>query len=358
MISLVQRRLKSLRLDAFLFITSEVVRSPFARRVSGFSGSDASVLVTRDEAHIFTDARYALQVTEECSGFVTHIANKTLNALASFLTRKEITTVGIDSGRMTIQVLSRLQKKAPKVRFVPAKDTFLESLRIIKSPVERMLTAAAARIASEACEHVLKKGLADRQEWSIAADMEHEFRMNGAERPSFDTIVASGARSALPHGKATEKVIARGDLVVLDYGCVYEGYCSDETVTCVVGAPTPEQRRIHEAVRDAHDAAIDALKPGVACSEVDRVARKTIEKAGYGNRFIHGLGHGVGLEVHEPPRISPLGRGTLEEGMIFTIEPGIYIEGFGGVRLESLVCMRRTGPVILSGMSKELHITQ
>jgi Xaa-Pro aminopeptidase len=322
--------------------------------VSGFTGSDAIIVITRDEAHIFTDGRYEVQTAAECPAFITHIGARKLDMAARFLLRKKCETVGVESFRITLHALSELQKKAPAVRFIPAKERFLEALRIIKSPKETDLIVRAADIASKGCDYVVKKGLGGRTERLVAADMEYVFGTNGAERPSFDTIVASGARSALPHGKASEKVIEPGDLVVIDYGCVYQGYCSDETVTCVVGEPTSEQTRIHGVVRDAHDAAVDVLKPGVRSRDVDAAARRVIEKAGFGDRFTHGLGHGVGLEVHEAPSISPMAKGRLKEGMFFTIEPGIYIEGFGGVRLESLVYMTGSGPVIVSGMSKDL----
>ena len=190
----------------------------------------------------------------------------------------------------------------------------------------------------------------------MAVVLESSFRRNGGHAIAFDTIVASGPRSALPHGKASDKVIGTGELVIIDFGCRFEDYNSDETVTCVVGSPSSEQRKIHAAVYKAHMKAIDFLKVGVRAKDVDKIARQAIDKAGYGKYFLHGLGHGLGLEVHEPPYLSPLGKGTIEEGMVFTIEPGIYLEGVGGVRLESLVFMDRDGPSILSRMPKDLLV--
>ena len=146
----------------------------------------------------------------------------------------------------------------------------------------------------------------------------------------------------------------KGELIIIDYGCRLDGYNSDETVTCVVGPPSSEQRKMYQIVRDAHDRAIESLKEGVRAKEVDKIARESIDKAGFGKYFLHGLGHGLGLEVHEPPYLSPLGRGVISPGMVFTIEPGVYVEGLGGVRLESLVYMDRNGPEILSGMPKDL----
>jgi len=166
--------------------------------------------------------------------------------------------------------------------------------------------------------------------------------------------VAAGERSALPHARPSERVIGRGELVIIDYGCRVNGYHSDETITCVTGEPGDEQKRIHQVVYAAHNSALEAVRAGMKVRDLDSIARRIIEEAGFGRFFLHGLGHGVGLEVHEPPRLSPSGMGLLQEGMVFTIEPGVYLEGFGGVRLESLVFLSETGPEILSEMPKEL----
>ena len=188
----------------------------------------------------------------------------------------------------------------------------------------------------------------------MAAELEMEMRRNGAEAVAFESIVASAERSALPHAEPTDRVIGKGELVIIDYGCRLDGYHSDETVTCITGKPSAEQKKIHKAVYDAHMRALDAVKPGMHAREIDAVARRSIAASGYGKYFLHGLGARRRTRNPRAAFLVPAGRGTLEEGMIFTIEPGVYIENLGGVRLESLVYLDRQGPEILSEMPKDL----
>lgn len=351
-----QGRLRRLGVDALLFNTSEIVPSTNLRYLTGFTGSDASLLVTRSECSLFTDGRYKTQAHEEVPGFQIHVVRRKLDALARALRRARARRLGIESPRVSNEFVTLLARKAPQIEIVGINRRFLEQLRIRKAPEESSKIEKAAEIASRSCEQLLKSRLAGRREGDVADELGTLFRRNGAQGTAFDTIVASGARSAMPHGKASDKVLRRGDLVVIDFGCRFEDYNSDETVTCVVGSPSSEQRKIHAAVYNSHMKAIDSLKAGVRAKDVDQIARQAIDKAGYGKYFLHGLGHGLGLEVHEPPYLSPLGKGMIEEGMVFTIEPGIYLEGVGGVRLESLVFMDRDGPRILSRMSKDLLI--
>jgi Xaa-Pro aminopeptidase len=347
-------RLQRLGVDALLFNTSEVLASFNVMYLSGFTGSDAAILLTRTERHLFTDGRYKTQAKQEASGFAVHVERNKIDALARALTKAGVLRLGVESPRITHQFAAELQKRAKKVELVPLRREVLENLRIQKSTDERDKIERAASIASSACSEVIGNGLAGKTESEVAAELELLFRRKGASGIAFDTIVASGERSALPHGTATEKVIQRGELVVVDFGCRFEGYRSDETVTCIVGSPTADQKKIHRAVYDAHMKALDAAKEGVKVRWLDSVARQSIEKAGYGKYFIHSLGHGLGLETHEPPYLSPKGRGVLKQGMVFTIEPGIYIEGTGGIRLESLVYLSATGPEVLSEMPKDL----
>jgi len=250
--------------------------------------------------------------------------------------------------------VTQLLRRLPELEIVLLKRKFVEGLRIHKTAEERAKLSEAAAIASTACRKIIDGGLVGKRETEVAGELEALFRSAGAEGIAFDTIVASGERSALPHGKASERVIGQNQLVVIDFGCRFEGYNSDETVTCFTGSPSSVQLKIHQAVYDAHMKALDAAKVGARARGLDGVARQSIEEAGYGKYFLHGLGHGVGMEIHEPPYLSPRGRGFLEEGMVFTIEPGIYVEGMGGVRLESLVFLDRTGPELLSQMPKDL----
>jgi Xaa-Pro aminopeptidase len=266
----------------------------------------------------------------------------------------KVLKVGIEASRVSYEFVTTLVRKTSGLEVVPLKRDFLENLRIRKTLEEKDCILKAATIASRACREVLKAGIVGKREADVAARLESLFRANGADGIAFETIVASGERSALPHGAATDKVIKKGELVIVDFGCRLQGYHSDETVTCVSGRATADQKKIFDAVYSAHMNALESLRDGVRAREVDRIARQAIDKAGLGKYFLHGLGHGVGLEIHEPPFLSPKGRGFLKEGMVFTIEPGVYIEGVGGVRLESLVYLEADSPLILSGMPKKL----
>ncbi len=346
-------RLVRLGVDALLFTTSEVTASTNLRYLTGFTGSDAAILLTRTERHFFTDGRYRFQSRQETSGVHIHVERSKLDALVRTAKRLGLRRLGIEGARISYQFAHELASRAD-VELIPLKREFIESLRIRKSPEEKALIKKAAAIASKSCKTVIDQGLLGRKESEVAAELENLFRKNGASGIAFDTIVASGERSALPHGSPSEKVIQKGDLVILDYGCALSGYRSDETVTCKIGKPTKEEQRLYKAVKNAHDKAMHAAKVGVKARDLDKIARDTIDKEGLGNFFMHGLGHGLGLETHEPPSVSPRGRGALEEGMVFTIEPGVYVEGVGGVRLESLVYLAADGPEILSGMEKSL----
>ncbi|MDQ7783232.1 MAG: aminopeptidase P family protein [Desulfomonilaceae bacterium] len=351
---LLHRRLASLGVDAVLFNTSEVVPSTNLRYLSGFCGSDASLLITRTERLLFTDGRYKTQAKEQVTGFRIRVVRNKPAALAGALKSSGVKRLGIESPRISYEFVTRLARRVPGVEIVPLKERFLEEFRICKADWERERIKRAAEIASEACREVVEAGLEGRRECDVAADIEAGFRVKGAERVAFETIVASGVRSALPHGTATARRIERNDPVIIDFGCRYEGYCSDETVTCVVGTAASEFVNIHSAVYDAHMKALDAAREGMKARDLDRVARESIEKAGFGKYFMHGLGHGVGMEIHEPPHVSPRGRGVLKVGMVFTIEPGVYIEGIGGVRLESLVYLGTDGAEVLCQMPKDL----
>ncbi|RQW77102.1 MAG: M24 family metallopeptidase, partial [Geobacter sp.] len=212
----------------------------------------------------------------------------------------------------------------------------------------------SAAIASAALLHVLTQVKPGAVERDIALALEFSLKQAGADDKSFDFIVASGPRGALPHGKASDRVIGTGELVTIDFGGIYRGYCSDETVTVAVGEPDARQREIYGIVKDAHDLAIAAAKPGISFRDLDGKARAYIDAKGYGRYFGHGLGHGVGLEVHEKPVVSSRGEGVAEEGMVFTIEPGIYIPDWGGVRIEDTVVVERDGCRTLTKVPKEL----
>ncbi len=350
----IHQHLGRLGVDGVLLNTSEVLASANLRYLTGFTGSDASVLLTKTERSLFTDGRYKTQAHQQAKGFAVRVVRRKIDALASAIKKARIRRLGIEPSRVSHEFVMALSRKIGDVEIVPVRRTFLERMRVSKTPREMETIQIAARTASRVCRRIVDSGLRGMTEKAVAAGLEHGFRLEGADGLAFTTIVASGDRSALPHASASDKVISSGDLVIMDYGCLHEGYNSDETVTCCVGKPSAEQKRVHAAVYEAHMRALDSVAVGRRVRDVDRAARESLAKAGYGKYFIHGLGHGIGLEIHEPPSLSPGGTGILEEGTVFTIEPGVYLEGFGGVRLESLVYLGSSGPEILSEMPKDL----
>ncbi len=348
------KRLGRLGADALLFNTSETLASLNVSYLTGFTGSEASVLITRNERHLFTDGRYKTQATQQSPEFQVYVVRNRLDALSRALRGAGIRRLAIEAPRVSHEFVTSLIRKMPELELVPFRRNFLERLRIHKTAEEKLKIKQAADIAALACREIVSKGLEGKTEVEVAAALEFEMRRRGAEGIAFETIVVAGERSALPHGQPSDRTIKRDELVIIDYGCRVEGYHSDETVTCITGVPSSRQKDIYRAVHEAHMRALEAVKPGVSVRKIDLAARSVIDEAGYGRYFLHGLGHGVGLEIHEPPYLSPRGRGPVEEGMVFTIEPGVYVEGFGGVRLESLVYLHRDGPELLSEMPKEL----
>lgn len=341
-------------IDAMLFTTSEITESVNLRYFTGFTGSDAALLITPSERHFITDGRYGSQAKEQTSGLHIHVERSKLDALVRLLRKFKVENLGVEAGRLSYQFAREIERRAKTV-LTPLKPQFIANLRIRKTPEELAIISQAAAIASAACEELLSEGLIGKQEIVVARRLEELFIQGGADGVAFNTIVASGMRSALPHGVASEKPIQKGELVILDYGCTLKDYHSDETVTVKTATkPTKEEAHLVRAVQTAHDAALAAAVPGVKAADLDKVARESLRKEGYGQYFTHSLGHGLGLEVHEPPSLSPRGQGDLQEGMVFTIEPGIYIEGVGGARLESLVYMSADGPKVLSKMKKKL----
>jgi Xaa-Pro aminopeptidase len=341
-------------LGGILFCTSESIISTNVRYVSNFSGSDACILITQTEAHLFTDGRYKTQAKVESGGFHVHVVQDKAEAIGRTLKRLSGTRIGIEASRVSYDFVLLLKKKIPYINFEPINKRKLEDFRALKTNEEMEIIRKASGIASDACRELIEQGVVGRRENDLAASLEGLYRRKGAEGSSFDTIVVSGIRSALPHGKPTDKVVERNEFITIDYGCKFQGYCSDETISGFSGTPDNMQRKVHEAVYEGHMRSLDAVKVGMSCKRIDAIARDTIAEKGFGRYFLHGLGHGVGMEIHESPRLSPMSTRFLEEGMVFTIEPGIYIEGFGGVRLESLVFLSSSGPEVLSRMPKEL----
>jgi len=328
---------------------------PNIRFLTGFTGSDGALVLGRDRGWFLTDSRYTTQASLEVTGVEVVEYRLKKEGIAALLTAELITKAGFEAEHTTVSFSQTLHETLPEVDLIPI-GIELDDLRIIKGADELQLLAKSAAIASQAflgIMEMIKPGVRERD---IALELEFAMKRGGADEKSFDFIVASGPRGALPHGKASDKVIQSGELVTIDFGAVYSGYCSDETVTVAVGVPDSRQIEIYSIVKDAHDKALEAVKPGITLKELDDIARGFIEEKGYSDYFGHGLGHGVGLEVHEKPTVSFRSDQTAEEGMVFTIEPGIYIPDWGGVRIEDTVVVTKDGWQMLTRVPKELMI--
>jgi Xaa-Pro aminopeptidase len=348
-----REHLVTTRFDALL-----ISHLPNIRYLCGFTGSAGLLLMEEGCSVFFTDVRYDTQAHQEVKGAKVVIARKAvLTALGEFLgARRKRTrgwTIGLEAEHFTIAEENRLtQIKPAGVRLKDA-PFLIERARMIKDSDElqriRAAVALGAKLFDRAVE-VIRPGV---KETEVAADMELAARRGGAEEMSFPTIIASGARSALPHGRASEQAIARGGFVVCDFGVILSGYCSDQTRTVWVGPVPKDARPAYEAVREAQQAAIDAVRPGIPTGEVDAAARKVLRKAGLGRYFTHSTGHGVGLEIHEMPRVADGQREILQPGMVITIEPGVYVPGKWGVRIEDMVAVTASGCEVMTPTSKD-----
>lgn len=346
-INIVRNILYDRDLDAILIYKPEN-----RRYVSGFTGTTGFAIITRSEAKFITDFRYIQQAEEQCKDYdIIEISRS--EPLTNIIEKLDISRLGVEEDFFTYGHYLDLNSKLSKVSMV-ALEGELTKLRSIKTKEELQYIAKAASLADEAFAHVLKLILPGVEERDIALELEFFMRKNGATNASFNFIVASGVRSSLPHGVASKKVIEKGDFVTLDYGCIYEGYCSDMTRTVVVGKANERQKEIYSLVLKAQETALEAVKPGITGKQLDKIARHIIEEKGYGEYFGHGLGHGVGLEIHELPHVNMMGDTPLEPGMVITIEPGIYVPNFGGVRIEDLVVVKDDGYNVLSKTPKEL----
>ncbi|GAB3075253.1 M24 family metallopeptidase [Corynebacterium aquatimens] len=340
------------RIDAYL------VTDPInIRYLSGFSGSNGALLVNKNlTASIATDGRYTTQIAQEVPDIEATITRDCPKALLDSVPGG--TRVGFDANQVTVASFEKLKKAAPDdVTLVPVTGV-VEDVRLIKDDFEiRKLTEAAA-IADEALKGLIDAGelRAGRTERAIAADLEYRMRMLGAERPSFDTIVASGPNGALPHYAAGDRELSDGDLVTIDFGAHYRGFNSDMTRTFAVGNTTEFTKEIYDIVLEAQLAGVKVAREGTALKEVDKACRDVIEAAGYGEYFVHSTGHGIGLEVHEAPAASTKSTGVLKIGMTLTVEPGIYVPGKGGVRIEDTLVITSGAPTIITTTSKELTI--
>jgi Xaa-Pro aminopeptidase len=336
--------------EGILFFSPENIRY-----LSGFSGSEGYLFVGEDEKILLVDSRYITQAHEEARGCRISLVEKGIEGVAMHVSSLELERLGFESRGISVALFEQLQERLHMVELVPLKNE-LERLRGLKTSEEIALMQRAVEIAEGAWKQVLERVKPGTGEDLLALKLEYEMKKGGAEGIAFDVIVASGPRTALPHAQPTKRAIETGDFVLFDFGSRYRGYCSDETCTVIAGQATTEQRRIYGIVKDAHDQAIELVRPGAKLAEIDAAARDHIDQKGYGEHFGHGTGHGVGLAVHEWPAVGKDSRDVVEEGMVFTIEPGIYIPGWGGVRIEDMVLVISGGCEILTTISKDLMI--
>ncbi|KRQ86846.1 putative peptidase [Caloramator mitchellensis] len=322
--------------------------------LSGFTGHESFSVILKDKAYFLTDGRYIEQANAEVVGYeVIEYKPPIHNAIKELLLENNVKVLGIEEDRMTYSDYFTYKELLEDIQIVKLSQT-IEKLRMIKEEEEIELIAKAASIADMAFEHIIKFLKVGAVEKDIALELEYFMKKHGAEGLSFNSIVVSGARSSLPHGTPSDKKIEYGDFVTLDFGCIYKGYCSDMTRTVVVGKASDKHKEIYNAVLDANEAALKAIKAGLSCFDADRIARDIIKERGYGDKFGHGLGHGVGMEVHEMPRLNFRSNEILQAGMVVTDEPGIYVPNFGGVRIEELVVVTEDGYRVLSKSPKHL----
>lgn len=333
-----------------------LVMSPYNRRyISGFTGTAGAALVTHNEAVFLTDFRYTEQAAKQAEGFTVIQHTKSLFEEAmSQADRLGVKTLGFEKEHVTYQEFELLQNYFSGALQPVA--GLVENLRLIKTESEIKILKEACDIADAAFKHILDFLKPGVREIDVSNELEFFMRKCGAASSSFDIIVASGARSALPHGVASEKKIESGDFVTLDFGAYYKGYASDITRTVAVGEPSEQLKDIYSIVLEAQMAAVDQIKPGMTGKEADAVARDIISSKGYGDAFGHSTGHGLGLEVHESPRLSVLSDKPLQSGMVVTVEPGIYLPGVGGVRIEDDIVLTENGNERLTHSAKELII--
>jgi Xaa-Pro aminopeptidase len=352
-VAALRRRMLDLELDGLVVTALENVHY-----LAGFTGSLGYLVIgSSATAEILGDSRYWIQMEAEAPGFTLVRSGPSHGLWALVAERVKalgLRRAGFESQHVTVDQHQRLSLALKEDLTLVPTSGLVEELRMVKTAEEVELLRAVASIAGRAFDRVrsvVRPGLRERD---VAFLLEQTFHELGADGPAFDTIVAAAERGALPHGRASDRVLERGDMVVVDFGARAGGYQSDTTRTIVVGDPTAEQIRVIEAVRQAQVTSMAMMKPGVAADEVDRRAREAL--AGETHAFGHGLGHGIGLQVHERPFLSPTDQTTLQAGMVITNEPGIYIPGWGGVRLEEMVLVTEHGPEVLTSASREVAV--
>ncbi|RDU24304.1 aminopeptidase P family protein [Anaerosacchariphilus polymeriproducens] len=326
------------------------------RYISGFSGETGYLYISNERHVLLTDTRYTIQAKMEAKEFEVIEVSIEKNYgmwIGEFILEDNVKRLGFEDLHMKYFEYFKFNQMWKLKEWV-ALENSLNSFRMVKTEEEIKKLAQAEAIGDKAFQEILNILKPGMTELEVAAELEYHMKRNGASGLSFDTIAASGINSSMPHATPTNRKLETGDFLTMDYGCVFEGYCSDMTRTVVIGKASQKQKEIYQIVLKAQLAALDAICAGKTGSEIDKVARDIIEKEGYGEYFGHGLGHSVGLFIHEEPRLSPVGNIILEENVIETVEPGIYLPGFGGVRIEDMVVVKKDGCINLTHSTKEL----
>lgn len=333
-----------------MFVASDINR----RYLTGFTGSAGYVLITENESYLLTDFRYMTQAPEQAKDFkVVEHAPKVMETVKGLLGSSA--KLGFEQEHVTFATYQSYKEALAGVELVPVSG-LVEGLRIFKDEGELAIMREAAVLADRTFSHILTKIRPGVTERELDLQMEMFMRENGATSSSFDTIVASGERSALPHGVASSRVLQGNEFITFDFGALLNGYCSDVTRTVVLGEASDRHREVYGIVLEAQLNALDKIRPGMTGREADALTRDIISSCGYGDNYGHSTGHGLGMEVHESPRLSKLSDDILKPGMVVTVEPGIYIPGFGGVRIEDDIVITETGIEIITSSTKELTL--
>lgn len=339
------------KVDAYV-----VIRPENGRYLSGFSGGEATLYITSEKAFLLTDFRYIEQAKAQAPEFeIIKTGQDHFEALAEIGQKAQ--RLGFEGDFVTFVNFGKLKNAFPQAELLSLPD-LVSHLRSVKDKSEIKLIRQAVRIADDAFAEVLKSIEIGQTEEEIGMNLEFSMRRAGASGGSFEFIVASGVRSSMPHGTASSKQIQLGEFLTMDFGALYQGYCSDITRTVFLGDPGDKHQEVYGTVLAAQRAGIKAVAPGRTGKEVDAVARKIIEDAGYGDYFGHGLGHSVGLAIHEGPNLNMREERVLEPGMVITVEPGIYIPDWGGVRIEDIVVVTENGCEVLTQAPKEFIILE
>jgi len=346
----IQERLVENKIDAIFLTALENIRY-----LTNFSGSSAFLMITKDKGYLITDFRYKTIAEDEVKGYKVIIyKNSIIDEVKRLAKKEKISHLGIEKRNITLEQYQKLTKKIKKIKIIPTLN-LVEGLRVIKSPIELDNIKMAIKRAEDVYKKItsyIKAGISEKE---IALGLEYAIKRAGSDKLPFELIVASGYRAALPHAVSGNRLLRNSDSVIIDFGAEYKGYFADITRTNFIGCRlNKRQREIYQTVLNAQAEAISLIKPDVRAKDVDAAARKVISKAGFGKYFGHGTGHGIGLMVHELPSISTKSEDILKEGMIFTVEPGIYIPGWGGVRIEDMVLVTKAGCKILTTLPKRI----